>query len=84
MAVGLELGLEFAQIAEGLAACQGVGRRLEDHGEHAGVRVIDDYGHHPTEVLATLDVVRSYGRRRGRALPTASLLADRAFRPRVR
>jgi UDP-N-acetylmuramate--alanine ligase len=55
---GLELGISFAQIAEGLAAFEGVGRRLELKGEKDGVRVIDDYGHHPTEVRATLSALR--------------------------
>lgn len=62
VAVGLELGLEFKDIAAGLADSQGVGRRLESHGEPDGVLVIDDYGHHPTEVLATLKVARSHER----------------------
>ena len=39
-----------------------MGRRLEEHGEHGGVLVIDDYGHHPTEVGATLAVAREFGR----------------------
>jgi len=55
---GLELGISFAQIAEGLAAFEGVGRRLELKGEKEGVRVIDDYGHHPTEIRATLSALR--------------------------
>jgi UDP-N-acetylmuramate--alanine ligase len=62
VAVGLELGVPLAAAADGLAASQGVGRRLEEHGEHGGVLVIDDYGHHPTEVRATLAVAREYGR----------------------
>ena len=62
VAVGLELGLPFGDIARGLAASQGVGRRCEEHGEQGGVLVLDDYGHHPTEVLATLEVARSFGR----------------------
>jgi len=62
VAVGLELGVPFAAIAAGLAGSQGVGRRLEEHGVHGGVLVVDDYGHHPTEVRATLAVAREYGR----------------------
>ena len=62
VAVGLELELPFAQIAAGLAATQGVGRRCEEHGEHGGVLVVDDYGHHPTEVLAIMAVARGFGR----------------------
>ena len=62
VAIGLELGLSFALIARGLAASQGVGRRSEERGEHGGVLVLDDYGHHPTEILATLEVARSFSR----------------------
>ncbi|MFO7610114.1 MAG: UDP-N-acetylmuramate--L-alanine ligase [Candidatus Krumholzibacteriia bacterium] len=62
VAVGLELGVPFGDLARGLAASQGVGRRLEEHGEHGRVLVIDDYGHHPTEVGATLAVAREFGR----------------------
>ncbi len=62
VAVGWELGISFARIAEGLASSQGVGRRCEAHGEPGGVFVLDDYGHHPTEVSATMEVARSYGR----------------------
>lgn len=63
VAVGMELGVAFGQIASGLRAFQGVGRRFEERGEHGGVRVVDDYGHHPTEILATLQVARATGRR---------------------
>ncbi len=62
-AVGMELGVAFGQIANALAAFRGVGRRFEEHGEHGGVRVVDDYGHHPTEISATLQVARAAGRR---------------------
>ena len=44
---------------EGLATFSGVGRRFEIKGEVSGVRVVDDYGHHPTEILATLAAARS-------------------------
>ncbi len=62
VAVGLELGVPFDLIAQGLAVSQGVGRRCEERGEHGGVLVLDDYGHHPTEILATLEVARSFDR----------------------
>jgi len=61
VAVGLELGVPFARIAEGLAASLGVGRRCEEHGEHGGVLVLDDYGHHPTEILAIMEVAHGFG-----------------------
>jgi UDP-N-acetylmuramate--alanine ligase len=53
-AVGLELGLEFSAIAQGIGALSGVGRRFEKRGEANGTIVLDDYGHHPTEIRATL------------------------------
>jgi len=62
VAVALELGVPFERIAAGLAATEGVGRRCEEHGEHGGVLVIDDYGHHPTEVLAIMEVAQGFGR----------------------
>ncbi len=65
VAVGLELGISFAKIAEGLAAYDGVGRRLELKGERDGYTVIDDYGHHPTEIRATLAALKDrYPKRR--------------------
>jgi UDP-N-acetylmuramate--alanine ligase len=63
VAVGVELGISWSEIKSGLEEFKGVGRRCEDKGEHGGVLVLDDYGHHPTEVLATLEVARSFGRR---------------------
>jgi len=63
VAVGRELGVPFAVAAGALAGFGGVGRRCEDHGEHGGVAVLDDYGHHPTEIAATLEVARARGRR---------------------
>ncbi|MDQ4095475.1 MAG: UDP-N-acetylmuramate--L-alanine ligase, partial [Actinomycetota bacterium] len=51
-------GLDVATIAAGLGAYQGVERRFERRGEAAGVVVIDDYAHHPTEVRATLAAAR--------------------------
>ena len=54
IAVGLEIEIGFGHIAESLAGFSGVSRRFELRGEAAGVQVYDDYGHHPTEVAATL------------------------------
>jgi UDP-N-acetylmuramate--alanine ligase len=62
VAVGLELGVPFDRIASGLAASLGVGRRCEEHGVHGGVMVLDDYGHHPTEVLAIMEVAHGFDR----------------------
>ncbi len=57
-AVGRELGLDMATIRRGLLAFGGVQRRLEVKGKAGGVTVVDDYGHHPTEILATLAAAR--------------------------
>ncbi len=54
IAVGLELDIPFEKIASGLARFTGVQRRFQPIGEAAGVMVVDDYAHHPTEVKATL------------------------------
>jgi UDP-N-acetylmuramate--alanine ligase len=58
IAVGLELDIPFGTIAAALKEVEGVQRRLEIKGESGGVTVVDDYGHHPTEIKATLDAVR--------------------------
>jgi UDP-N-acetylmuramate--alanine ligase len=54
VAVGRELELEFPVIQKGLASFFGVHRRLEVKGRVGSITVIDDYGHHPTEVRETL------------------------------
>jgi UDP-N-acetylmuramate--alanine ligase len=54
IAVGFELEVPFAQIADALTSFTGAGRRFQFRGEVSGVLVIDDYGHHPTEIKATL------------------------------
>ena len=56
--VGLELEIEPDLIRRGLAAFTGVDRRFQVHGKEAEVTVIDDYGHHPTEIAATLSAAR--------------------------
>jgi UDP-N-acetylmuramate--alanine ligase len=58
IAVALELEIEFPLIAHAVQHFEGVQRRLEVKGEKQGILVIDDYGHHPTEIRATLDAVR--------------------------
>jgi UDP-N-acetylmuramate--alanine ligase len=58
------VGVEFARVADALRDFQGAERRFERHGEAGGVLVIDDYGHHPTEIAAVLAAARStLGRR---------------------
>lgn len=51
-------GVDPAQAAQRIAPFTGVGRRFEDKGTAAGVRVVDDYAHHPVEVAATLAAAR--------------------------
>ena len=58
IAVGMELEIPFEKIRFALETLEGVQRRLEIKGDAAGVKVIDDYGHHPTEIKSTLDAIR--------------------------
>ena len=59
IAVALELHVEPDVIREGLKRFTGVARRFDVKGEVKGVTVVDDYGHHPTEIRATLAAARS-------------------------
>jgi UDP-N-acetylmuramate--alanine ligase len=59
VAVGLELGLGFDRIAQALAEFKGAERRFDVLGEVDGVMVVDDYGHHPTEIAAVLAAARA-------------------------
>ena len=63
VAVGLDLDIEFEDIAEALGEFRGAERRFQFKGEKNGVLVVDDYGHHPTEIKATLAAARTSGRR---------------------
>jgi UDP-N-acetylmuramate--alanine ligase len=63
IAVGMELGVPDAKIAKALAEFRGVGRRFEQHGEiglpaGGSFTLVDDYGHHPAEMAATLAAAR--------------------------
>jgi UDP-N-acetylmuramate--alanine ligase len=68
VAVGLELDLTAAQIREGLAQFRGADRRFQIKAESNGVTLVDDYGHHPSEIRATLEAARQRGARRILAL----------------
>jgi UDP-N-acetylmuramate--alanine ligase len=57
-AVGMELGMSFECIKDGLSEFRGIDRRLQVKGESQGVLVMDDYGHHPEEIRATLRALR--------------------------
>jgi UDP-N-acetylmuramate--alanine ligase len=63
VAVGLELGLPFERIAAGLAEFRGAERRFEVKGEPNGILVVDDYGHHPTELAAVIAAAKTLKRR---------------------
>ncbi len=64
VAVALELEVKPDVVREALATFSGVDRRFQIRGKEAGVTVVDDYGHHPTEIRATLDGARLCGFRR--------------------
>lgn len=59
ISVAMELGVDVAKIRDGLAEYEGVDRRFQQRGSEGGVTVIDDYGHHPTEIRATLAAARA-------------------------
>jgi len=58
LAVALEADVPFRAAADALESFRGVERRFETKGSVAGIRVVDDYGHHPTEIRATLAAAR--------------------------
>ncbi len=64
IAVGIGLDVPIEKIREGLAKFNGVDRRFQLKGRVDGITVIDDYGHHPTEIRATLAAARQCGFRR--------------------
>ena len=59
IAVGLHLGISFDQIAAIMPGFGGVKRRFQTKGKESGVWIVDDYGHHPTEILTTLHGAKS-------------------------
>jgi len=63
VAVGMELGLSFERVAAGLKEFRGAERRFEVRGEPNGILVVDDYGHHPTEIAAVVAAAKTLGRR---------------------
>ncbi len=58
LAVALDIGVAFEPIRAALESFTGVDRRFQVRGESGGVLVVDDYGHHPTEIRATLEALR--------------------------
>jgi UDP-N-acetylmuramate--alanine ligase len=61
VAIAHQLGVSADKIAEGLASFNGVDRRFQLRGKANGIAVVDDYGHHPTEISATLAAARECG-----------------------
>jgi UDP-N-acetylmuramate--alanine ligase len=59
VAVGLEVGVPFARIAAALEEFRGAERRFQLRGEQRGVMVVDDYGHHPTEIAVVIAAARA-------------------------
>jgi UDP-N-acetylmuramate--alanine ligase len=59
VAVGLEVGIPFGKIASGFSDFRGAERRFQLCGEAGGVMVVDDYGHHPTEIAAVIAAARA-------------------------
>ena len=74
VASGLTMGKTLEQMRGGLEAFEGVERRFQRLGSVRGVQVVDDYAHHPTEIIATLDAARA-------AFPGRRLIA--AFQPHL-
>ena len=64
VAVGLELDLSAEQIRKGLESFHGADRRFQVKAEFGGITIVDDYGHHPTEIRATLEAARLWGAKR--------------------
>jgi len=58
VAVGLELGIPFETVKAALETVEGVQRRLEIKGDVNGITIVDDYGHHPTEIKTTLQAAK--------------------------
>jgi UDP-N-acetylmuramate--alanine ligase len=63
VAVGYELEIPFSRVAEALGDFTGIHRRFEIKGEPQGITIIDDYGHHPAEIQATLEAIRDSWKR---------------------
>ncbi len=74
LASGVALGADFSAMARGLAGVAGAERRFQRLGDARGVTIVDDYGHHPTEIRATLAAARA-------AFPGRRIVA--AFQPHL-
>jgi UDP-N-acetylmuramate--alanine ligase len=63
VAVGYELEIPFSRVAEALDGFTGIHRRFEIKGEPRGITIIDDYGHHPAEIQATIEAIHDSWKR---------------------
>jgi UDP-N-acetylmuramate--alanine ligase len=63
VAVGYELEIPFSRVADALGDFTGIHRRFEIKGEPKGIMIIDDYGHHPVEISATIGAIRESWKR---------------------
>jgi len=63
VAVGYELEISFSRVAAALDSFTGIHRRFEIKGEPRGITIIDDYGHHPAEIQATIEAIHSSWKR---------------------
>jgi len=64
VSVGIELGIDWDVISRVLGDFTGVKRRFQLKGEINDIMIIDDYGHHPTEIAATIEAAKSFGKKR--------------------
>lgn len=64
IALGLELSIDHAVIQQALSEFSGAKRRFQLKGEVCDVMIVDDYAHHPSEITATLQAAKSFGRKR--------------------
>ena len=83
IAIGTELEIPVDLIRKGLAAFTGVERRFHLRGEAGGIMVVDDYGHHPTEVKATLAAAKQGWDRRLVVISSRIDIAGRGLHRRV-
>jgi len=61
IAVGLELGMSFEDVREGLSKFGGIDRRMQIKGSARGITVVDDYAHHPREIEVTIEAIKETG-----------------------
>ncbi|HOO37237.1 MAG TPA: UDP-N-acetylmuramate--L-alanine ligase [Deltaproteobacteria bacterium] len=59
LGTAMELGIDFETVRKGIYAYKGVQRRAHVRGEKAGIMIMDDYGHHPTEIKMTLQAIKN-------------------------